>query len=287
MELKFVELTRTYGSNVALNSLSLTLTKGIYGILGPNGAGKSTLMNLITDNLKRSGGSILYDGTDILKLGRQFRKKVGYMPQQQGYYEDLSASAFLKYMAEVKGVPRREAARQIPELLKRVHLSDVAHDRVGSFSGGMKQRIMLAQALLGGPEILILDEPTAGLDPKERIRLRNFIMELSADKMILLATHVVSDIECIADKVLLMRKGNLVGQGTPMELISSLKGKVAEMPCTKQQLSELERKYPSGNVSQRRDGMVFRLVGDEFQDGFEVIEDPIGLEDVYLYYCDK
>lgn len=287
MELKFVELTRTYGSNVALNSLSLTLTKGIYGILGPNGAGKSTLMNLITDNLKRSRGSILYDGTDILKLGRQFRKKVGYMPQQQGYYEDLSASAFLKYMAEVKGVPRREAARQIPELLKRVHLSDVAHDRVGSFSGGMKQRIMLAQALLGGPEILILDEPTAGLDPKERIRLRNFIMELSADKMILLATHVVSDIECIADKVLLMRKGNLVGQGTPMELISSLKGKVAEMPCTKQQLSELERKYPSGNVSQRRDGMVFRLVGDEFQDGFEVIEDPIGLEDVYLYYCDK
>lgn len=287
MELKFVELTRTYGSNAALNSLSLTLTKGIYGILGPNGAGKSTLMNLITDNLKRSRGSILYDGTDILKLGRQFRKKVGYMPQQQGYYEDLSASAFLKYMAEVKGVPRREAARQIPELLKRVHLSDVAHDRVGSFSGGMKQRIMLAQALLGGPEILILDEPTAGLDPKERIRLRNFIMELSADKMILLATHVVSDIECIADKVLLMRKGNLVGQGTPMELISSLKGKVAEMPCTKQQLSELERKYPSGNVSQRRDGMVFRLVGDEFQDGFEVIEDPIGLEDVYLYYCDK
>lgn len=287
MKLEFVELTRTYGSNVALNSLSLTLTKGIYGILGPNGAGKSTLMNLITDNLKRSRGSILYDGTDILKLGRQFRKKVGYMPQQQGYYEDLSASAFLKYMAEVKGVPRREAARQIPELLKRVHLSDVAHDRVGSFSGGMKQRIMLAQALLGGPEILILDEPTAGLDPKERIRLRNFIMELSADKMILLATHVVSDIECIADKVLLMRKGNLVGQGTPMELISSLKGKVAEMPCTKQQLSELERKYPSGNVSQRRDGMVFRLVGDEFQDGFEVIEDPIGLEDVYLYYCDK
>lgn len=287
MKLEFVELTRTYGSNVALNSLSLTLTKGIYGILGPNGAGKSTLMNLITDNLKRSRGSILYDGTDILKLGRQFRKKVGYMPQQQGYYEDLSASAFLKYMAEVKGVPRREAARQIPELLKRVHLSDVAHDRVGSFSGGMKQRIMLAQALLGGPEILILDEPTAGLDPKERIRLRNFIMELSADKMILLATHVVSDIECIADKVLLMRKGNLVGQGTPMELISSLKGKVAEMPCTKHQLSELERKYPSGNVSQRRDGMVFRLVGDEFQDGFEVIEDPIGLEDVYLYYCDK
>lgn len=287
MQLDFVGLTRTYGSNVALNSLNLTLKKGIYGILGPNGAGKSTLMNLITDNLKRSSGNILYDGTDILKLGRKFRKKLGYMPQQQGYYEDLSAGTFLKYMAEVKGVPGRKAAGQIPELLERVHLSDVAHERVGSFSGGMKQRIMLAQALLGEPEILILDEPTAGLDPKERIRLRNFIMELSADKMILLATHVVSDIECIADKVLLMREGNLVGQGTPVELISSLKGKVAEKPCTKQQLSELEREYPSGNVSQRRDGMVFRLVGDEFPEGFEVIEDPIGLEDVYLYYCDS
>ena len=215
MELELKELSKSYGSVKALNKISYTFKPGIYGILGANGAGKSTMINLITDNVSRdsnNGGNILYDGEDILKLGKKFRAIVGYMPQQQGFYEDFSPKAFLKYMAEVKGLKRKNeegksVAQQIDELLEVVNLTSVAYKKIGGFSGGMKQRVLLAQALLGNPKVLILDEPTAGLDPKERIGIRNYIAELSKDKIILFATHVVSDIECIADKVIPCKKG--------------------------------------------------------------------------------
>ena len=211
-----------------MRNFSYTFTPGIYGILGANGAGKSTLMNLITDNVKRTEGQILWDGTDILKLGASFRKLLGYMPQQQGMYNDFSARAFLRYMADVKGLKRKDAKAQIEQLLELVNLKDVAHKKLCGFSGGMRQRILLAQALLGEPQILILDEPTAGIDPKEWLRLRQYIADLAQNRIVFLTTHIVSDIESIATDVLLMKDGQLVRHGTPEELIASVQGKDLE-----------------------------------------------------------
>ena len=226
MELRIEHLTKKYGEKVALRDFSYTFTPGIYGILGANGAGKSTLMNLITDNVRRTDGQILWDGTDILKLGKRFRGKLGYMPQQQGMYNDFSARAFLRYMAQIKEI--KQADEQIEQLLELVNLREDAHKKVGGFSGGMRQRVLLAQALLGDPKILILDEPTAGLDPRERLRLRQYISDLSQDRIVFLTTHIVSVIESIADDVLLMKQGELVRHGAPEPLIASCGGRDLE-----------------------------------------------------------
>lgn len=303
MKLEIRNLKKTYGTVQALKGISYTFTPGVYGILGANGAGKSTMINLITDNVSRdkvNGGSILYDEnndeTDILKLGKLFRAQVGYMPQQQGFYEDFSPKAFLKYMAEIKGVKKLKTVdengneivktvnQQIDELLEVVNLTNVAYKKIGGFSGGMKQRVLLAQALLGDPKILILDEPTAGLDPKERISIRNYIAELSKDKIILFATHVVSDIECIADKVLLLKSGEIIATGTPVELIESMAGKVGEITCTLDEVGELQKEYKIGNIRQRKNGLALRVVGDKLPEETVKVEDNIDLEDVYLYY---
>ena len=303
MKLEIRNLKKTYGTVQALKGISYTFTPGVYGILGANGAGKSTMINLITDNVSRdkvNGGSILYDEnndeTDILKLGKLFRAQVGYMPQQQGFYEDFSPKAFLKYMAEIKGAKKLKTVdengneivktvnQQIDELLEVVNLTNVAYKKIGGFSGGMKQRVLLAQALLGDPKILILDEPTAGLDPKERISIRNYIAELSKDKIILFATHVVSDIECIADKVLLLKSGEIIATGTPVELIESMAGKVGEITCTLDEVGELQKEYKIGNIRQRKNGLALRVVGDKLPEEAVKVEDNIDLEDVYLYY---
>ena len=293
MELQLEHLSKTYGTVQALKDISYTFKPGIYGILGANGAGKSTMINLITDNVARdkgsAGGSILYDGQDILKLGSRFRGIIGYMPQQQGFYEDFSPKAFLRYMAEIKGIKGKNekgqtVKEQIDELLEVVNLTGVAYKKIGGFSGGMKQRVLLAQALLGDPDILILDEPTAGLDPKERIAIRNYIAELSRNKIILFATHVVSDIECIADYVLLLKKGEIIAMGTPVELIEKMHGKVAEITCTLDEVGKLQEKYHIGNIRQRNNGIALRLVGDELPYEAVMVDENIDLEDVYLYY---
>ena len=293
MELQLEHLSKTYGTVQALKDISYTFKPGIYGILGANGAGKSTMINLITDNVARdkgsAGGSILYDGQDILKLGSRFRGIIGYMPQQQGFYEDFSPKAFLRYMAEIKGIKGKNengqtVKEQIDELLEVVNLTGVAYKKIGGFSGGMKQRVLLAQALLGDPDILILDEPTAGLDPKERIAIRNYIAELSRNKIILFSTHVVSDIECIADYVLLLKKGEIIAMGTPVELIEKMHGKVAEITCTLDEVGKLQEKYHIGNIRQRKNGIALRLVGDELPDEAVMVDENIDLEDVYLYY---
>ena len=293
MELQLEHLSKTYGTVQALKDISYTFKPGIYGILGANGAGKSTMINLITDNVARdkgsAGGSILYDGQDILKLGSRFRGIIGYMPQQQGFYEDFSPKAFLRYMAEIKGIKGKNekgqtVKEQIDELLEVVNLTGVAYKKIGGFSGGMKQRVLLAQALLGDPDILILDEPTAGLDPKERIAIRIYIAELSSNKIILFATHVVSDIECIADYVLLLKKGEIIAMGTPVELIEKMHGKVAEITCTLDEVGKLQEKYHIGNIRQRKNGIALRLVGDELPDEAVMVDENIDLEDVYLYY---
>lgn len=312
MELILNNLRKTYGTVQALKGISYTFKPGIYGILGANGAGKSTMINLITDNVsrdKKNGGSILYNecdgfekqgesvqGTDILKLGKSFRAIVGYMPQQQGFYEDFSPRAFLKYMAEIKGIKKintidengnaviKTVKQQIDELIEIVNLTNVADKKIGGFSGGMKQRVLLAQALLCDPKILILDEPTAGLDPKERINIRNYIAELSKDKIILFATHVVSDIECIADCVLLLKKGEIIAQGTPIELIEAMSGKVGEIKCCIDEVEMLQNKYKIGNIRQRKEGLALRIVGDELPEEAVITDSDIDLEDVYLYY---
>ena len=301
MELLLKDLSKTYGTVQALRGISYSFFAGIYGILGANGAGKSTMINLITDNVARDkkGGSIIYydkglskEQEDILELGKRFRGVVGYMPQQQGFYEDFSPKAFLKYMAEIKGVKdialedgtRKKVPQQIDELLEVVNLTSVAYKKIGGFSGGMKQRVLLAQALLGNPKILILDEPTAGLDPKERIGIRNYIAELSKDKIILFATHVVSDFECIADEVLLLKMGEIIASGTPVELIEQMHDKVGEITCTLSDVEKLQEKYKVGNIRQRKDGLALRIVGDELPEEAKVVNDNIDLEDVYLYY---
>jgi ABC-type multidrug transport system ATPase subunit len=208
------------------------------------------------------------------------------MPQQQGFYDHFSARAFLLYMAELKGIAKKQAKTEVDRMLSMVNLTHVVHAKIGSFSGGMKQRVLLAQALLGDPEILILDEPTAGLDPKERIHIRNFISELSKNKIILYATHVVSDIECIAEQVMLFSKGRLVRMGTPVELIASLEGKVAELLCKKEELNQLQKEYKFANVSQKKDGLALRIVGDDMPEDYLPVYDNINLEDVYLYYLE-
>ena len=284
MILEINNVSKRYNNEkLALDNLSIKFTPGIYGILGPNGAGKSTLINLITDNISRTSGEILYNGEDILKLSRDFRAKVGYMPQQQGFYDDMSAYAFMMYMAQLKGLSKREAKTQSIELLETVSLSSVAHNKIKSFSGGMKQRVLLAQALLGNPEILILDEPTSGLDPKERINIRNYIAQISKDKIILLATHVVSDIECIADNVLLIKNGVLLKNSSPSDLTNSVKNKVFEKNCDKREISELQSRYHINNVIYKNGTLTFRTVGDSLPKDFVNATD-INLEDVYLYY---
>ena len=240
MKLELIELTKQYGNFTALDHVNITFTEGIYGILGANGAGKSTMMNLLTDNIPRTEGQILFDGTDILKLGKDFRRVLGYMPQQQGSYEHMTAQTFLYYVADLKAIPKKQAKAEIEKLLEITNLSDVRHKKLGGYSGGMKQRVLLAQALLGDPKVVILDEPTAGLDPKERIRIRNFISSLSRGRIILLATHIVSDIESISDQILMMKKGLMVGIDNPANLIESVADKVKELPCEPGDLERMQ-----------------------------------------------
>lgn len=277
-------LSKQYGDFVALQPLDVQFCEGIYAILGPNGAGKSTFMNLLTDNCSRTSGDILYNGVDILKQGKEYRSIVGYMPQQQGFYDQFSATEFLRYIGKLKEINSKELNHQIEELLKKVNLWEHRHEAVGKFSGGMRQRVLLAQALLGEPRVLILDEPTAGLDPKERINIRNIIAELSKDKIVFIATHVVSDIECIANQVMLMKHGRLIRMETPAELIASIEGKVGELCCSREQLKLLQDQYKTGNTIQRKDGLYFRIVGDELPEKAIQVKDNLSLEDVYLYY---
>lgn len=279
------KLTKKYGSFTALDGIDLTLENGVYGILGANGAGKSTFLNLLTDNIKRTSVEILYNGEEILSLGAGYRKKIGYTPQLQGMYEDFTAGQLMRYVGALKGMKRRDIKRQTAEFLKLVGLDSHAHQRLGSFSGGMKQRALLATALLGEPEILILDEPTAGLDPEERIRLRNHIAEIAAERTVILATHVVSDIECIAQKVILLKKGVLLRFGSPAELISEIAENVGEFHGSFEEVSAMKNRYEKGQMMQRSDGFVLRCAEEDLPPEFIRAHDP-GLEDVYLFYAE-
>ncbi|MCM1233715.1 MAG: ATP-binding cassette domain-containing protein [Butyrivibrio sp.] len=207
-------ITKKYKDKTALDDVSLELDRGIYGLLGPNGAGKSTLMNIITGNIKPTDGTVLWDNSDIRTLGADFRSLIGYAPQQQGLYNSFSGRRFLSYMAALKGIPKEEVHNEIKRALSYVNMQEAADRAIGSYSGGMKQRILIAQAILGDPKLIVLDEPTAGLDPKERVRVREQIKALAGDRIILVSTHVVSDIAPIAKEILLIRSGSIIDKDT-------------------------------------------------------------------------
>lgn len=213
-------ITKKYKEKLALDDVSLELAPGIYGLLGPNGAGKSTLMNIVTGNLKPDGGQVLWDGKEIKSLGAQYRSIIGYAPQQQGLYDAFTGKRFLAYMATLKGISKKEMSEEIARVLSYVNMTEAANRPIGTYSGGMKQRILIAQAILGDPKLIVLDEPTAGLDPKERVRIRERIAALAGDKVILVSTHVVSDIEPIAKEIILIKSGKIIDQDTVEHLCS-------------------------------------------------------------------
>lgn len=266
----------------ALKQVNMVLTPGVYGLLGPNGAGKSTLMKILTQNLKATTGELFCDGVPIEKLGNQYRKKIGFMPQQQTILEGFTGRRFLWYMAALKGMSRRQASLRVKEMLHVVNLEEAADKKIGSYSGGMKQRILLAQALLDMPSILVLDEPTAGLDPRERVRIRNFISEISKEKIVLIATHVVSDVECIAKEILLLKDGSVISQGTPAALQENVSGFVWENTVDTQKLKELESSFCISNVSVAGNQYRVRVVGKMEDASWQAVSPT--LEDVYLYY---
>ena len=285
MVLSIRHVSKTYkkGAAPALADFSAELTPGVYGLLGPNGAGKSTLMNIITGNIKADTGEVLFNGTDTRRLSKAFRAVVGYMPQQQGLYDDFTAKRFLWYMAAVKGLSKREAKARIETLLRLVNLTESAHKKLGAFSGGMKQRILIAQALLNDPQVLILDEPTAGLDPKERIRIRNFISEIAFNKIVILATHVVSDVEFIAKEVILIKKGRLLLLDTPHAILKQMEGKVFESRIAREELKSAQENQRISSITGGPDGVTVRIVGDDrpTYDGTQSVKPT--LEDLYLY----
>lgn len=289
MELKLEGLKKSYtkGKTYAVQDFSYCFTPGVYGLLGPNGAGKSTLMNMITQNLSPDSGTITLDGTSIEKLGAAYRNLLGYMPQQQGLYDDFTGEKFLWYMAALKGLKRQEARDAVKRSLEVVNLWQDRFKKLRSYSGGMKQRVLIAQALLNDPKILIMDEPTAGLDPKERIRIRNFISEISKDKIVLLATHVVPDIEFISKEILVMGAGRIVRHGTPRELLAGMDGYVFEVLVTPEEQKLYEASgCKLANVMLTSEGVRLRIVTDTPPQIDRVQAAEPALEDTYLYLFD-
>lgn len=259
------------------------MTSGVYGLLGANGAGKTTLMRMLCTVLKPTSGEILYNGSSIERMGTGYRDILGYLPQNFGYYPDFSAREFMLYMASLKGIPRHAAKRRTEELLSMVGLSDVAGEKIGSFSGGMKQRLGIAQAVLNDPKILVLDEPTAGLDPKERIRFRNLISDLSQDKIVVLSTHIVSDVEYISDQIVMMKKGRLILDGSPAALTENIAGLVWTLTVPNSQVRLYEADYYICNLRHMEDMAQLRIVSEE-QPAPAAQSVPANLEDLFLYH---
>lgn len=286
MELKVENLSKSFGDVRALDDVSFICTPGIYGLLGPNGAGKSTLIHLLTDNLARDAGKILWNGADILKESQNFRAILGYMPQEQGYYADFPAGAFLMYMAHLKGLGRKQAKNRVDELLETFHIEKFRSRRVGNFSGGMKQRLLLAQALLNDPKLLILDEPTAGVDPQERINIRNYIGRIAADRVVLVATHIVPDVEAIAKEIILMQSGRIIEKDTPENLVRKIDGNVWTARVSEEQLAKMQDSCLISNIKRTGQGVVLKMITASPPEG-AVLEKQSTLEDVYLYYCGK
>ena len=281
MQLEIKNIHKNYGKVQALKGVSMELNAGVYGLLGPNGAGKSTLIQIITGNLSASDGEICYDGKNIKKSEKNYKRLLGYVPQNQCIYDSFTAKQFLEYMAILKDVDKKNIPKQIDSILEVVSLTEVKDRKLGGFSGGMRQRILIGQALLGNPEIVILDEPTAGLDPKERIRIRNFISKIAENKIVLIATHVVSDVESIAKEIILLGNGVIAGKGTPEELCEALNGQVWECNISPSQYEEMEKQFVITNLQEVPGGTIrVRFIGQETKVN-QIIENSIQVQSVY------
>ena len=282
MELTFDGLVKNYDTVKALKGVSFTLTPGVNGLLGPNGAGKSTMMNILSGNLSQTAGRITFNGEDIRSMGKEFRKRLGYMPQQQALYPGFTAAQFLGYMATLRGMGKTEATNAVHRVLRQVELEDVATRKIKTFSGGMKQRLLIAQAILADPDVLVLDEPTAGLDPKQRIAIRNLIASLAERKIVIVSTHVVSDIAGIAKEILLLKQGELISQLPPAELIQQIDGTVWEVSVSKDDLPSWKSRYRISNMAYDGSDYCLRLLSDAAVPGGHRVKP--NLEDVYLSY---
>lgn len=283
MELKMIKLTKQFGDFTAVDHMNLTMTNGVYGLLGVNGAGKTTLMRMICTLLQPSSGKILCNGKDIFKMGADYRKLLGYLPQDFGFYPEFTVKDYLLYIAALKGIRPAVARKRVKDLISKVGLSKAANKKMKKLSGGMKRRAGIAQAVLNDPKILILDEPTAGLDPNERIRFRNLISELSEDRLVLLSTHIVSDVEYISNEIWLMNDGQLLQQGTADELIRSMDENVWKCYADKSDVPALMKRYKISNIKSEPHGVELRIISKEKPFPDAVMEEA-NLEDVFLYY---
>ena len=283
MNIAFQNISKQYKGKYALQDFSTELQEGVYGLLGANGAGKTTLINIFVGILKRDTGNILIDGVEAGKLGKQFLSQIGYMPQYPIFYPDFRIVDFLDYMCALKGIPKEIGRKRIEELLETVNLTEAKHKKIGALSGGMRQRVGIVQAMLGDPKILILDEPTAGLDPQERIRFRNLITKFSHGRTVLLATHSVSDVECIANEVLILKKGQLIRQNTISALEQEIEGKVWLLEQTEHTSITRFDDLKISNMQRHGDQIALRMIAEEQPDSAAVAVKP-NLEDVFLYY---
>lgn len=282
MKLTLQGIHKSYGRKTALTEVNLTLTAGVYGLLGPNGAGKSTLMNIIAGNLLPDMGQVMFDGKAVTGGKRSFRKILGFMPQQQDLYDYFTGHRFLAYMAELKGMDKKQAGEEIRRVLELVNLTNEAGKRLGSYSGGMRQRILLAQAVMNAPKILILDEPTAGLDPRERVRVKNLISRIAADRIVILATHVVSDVEQIGKEIILMKAGRILEADTPQRLLDSIKNQVYDLTVTEGELERVRKKYLVSSVSYHGEYFLAHILTKEEPAEYLWQTGRPTLEDVYL-----
>lgn len=286
MKLELKNVTKEFTGKTVLNGIDAVLTNGVYGLLGPNGAGKSTLIRAICNLDSPTQGAVFYDGEHIDKLGAQYREILGYVPQKIGYYPDFTAVEFLKYMSILKGIPKRYQEERIREVLELVNLTDTGNKKMKHFSGGMKQRIGIAQAILNHPEILILDEPTVGLDLEERMKFKQFISEYSADRIIIFATHIVSDIEDIGNEILILKDGKIKVQASQERLLATLTGAVWECECGKKEAAELKKKYKVSNTRVNGEKIIVRVISKE-KPGENAVPAEGSLQDLYLFLFNR
>ena len=283
MELFVENVSKKFKDMTAVDDVSLRITPGVWGLLGANGAGKTTLMRMIAGIMEPSSGKIYYNGIPIKELKESYRNVFGYLPQDFGFYPEFSVKDYLEYVAALKGLTVNDSKRKIDELLERLTLSHVKNKKIAKLSGGMKRRVGIAQALLNDPEVLILDEPTSGLDPGERVRFRNLLSEFAHDRIVLISTHIVSDVEYIATQNAIMKNGKLLSTGTTEELVQQIKGKVWSTVIPMKLLAEYESKLPIVNIRNEEHGTVsIRYLADEpFTE--DSIEQELHLEDLYLW----
>lgn len=284
MRVEFQNITKKYGKKYALQNFSTSLSNGIYGLLGANGAGKTTLLNIFIGVTEKDSGRLLIDGMDVEKMGTEFLAHIGYLPQYPKFYPDFTVKDFMDYIRVLKGISKENGRKRTDELLGLVNLADSRNKKIGALSGGMRQRLGIAQAMLNDPDILILDEPTAGLDPQERIRFRNLIAKFAEKRIVLLATHIVSDVEFIANQILLLKNGSLIRQDSPEKLEEEISGKVWTLTMSDFHLNGELDNLQISSMMRGEDGVHLRIISSQRPDEQAVNVSP-NLEEVFLCYC--